>query len=260
MVDILGTTINSNMRIILSLSSFLVSFVLSLLLTKLHYSFGTLVLNIILYIVIHILAVLVYQQLNTSSTSNVKESFGNKLCGEEGEAGEECEEENTQISNIFMEQEETEQIATEMENRNNSLANVAMNSNSPLTMDEINAYSEEIINNEETSLNNESNTLIENDNNNIVLTKSTLDYMLKTPVNVTVNLNASELCNNDEPSSNNNQTNNNQTNNNESGTNDGNMFSNIDMNTVANYTLDKQQNYINEYRNSQKCPVCPLIR
>ena len=31
------------------------------------------------------------------------------------------------------------------------------------------------------------------------------------------------------------------------------------MNTVANYTLDKQQNYINEYRNSQKCPVCPVL-
>ena len=142
MIDILGTNINSNMRLILSLSSFLVSFILSLLLTRLHYSFGTFVLNIILFIVIYILAVLIYYQLNTSSTKKVKESFGNKLCEEEGEEGEECEEaegETIQISNVFMEQQETEQIATEMENRNNSLANVAMNSNSPLTMDDINA-------------------------------------------------------------------------------------------------------------------------
>ena len=156
---------------------------------------------------------------------------------------------------------ETEQIATEMENRNNSVSNVAMNSNSPLTMDEINSYAEEMINNEQTSLNQESESIIEDDTN-IVLTKSTLDYMLRTPVNVTVNLIQMIITcptNKQTSSNSNNQTNNNQTNNNESGTNDGNMFSNIDMNTIANYTLDKQQNYINEYRNSQKCPVCPLL-
>lgn len=268
MIDILGTNINSNMRLILLLSSFLVSFILSLLLTKLHYNFGTFVYNIILFVVIYMLAILVYNQINSSSkTKNtVKESFGNKLAEEE-ENNLPVEEISTEISNVLMKQEESEQIATEMENRNNSVTNVAMNSNSPLTMDEINAYSEEMINNEETPFNEKGDSII-NDNNNVVLTKSTLDYMLKTPVNVTINLSTNDIssCSNNEQSTNgtsneSTSTNNNEsgTNNNESGTNDGNMFSNIDMNTIANYTLDKQQNYINEYRNSQKCPVCPLV-
>ena len=256
------------MRLILLLSSFLVSFILSLLLTKLHYNFGTFVYNIILFVVIYMLAILVYNQINTSSkTKNtVKESFGNKLAEEE-ENNLPVEEISTEISNVLMKQEESEQIATEMENRNNSVTNVAMNSNSPLTMDEINAYSEEMINNEETPFNEKGDSII-NDNNNVVLTKSTLDYMLKTPVNVTINLSTNDIssCSNNEQSTEgvsneSTSTNNNEsgTNNNESGTNDGNMFSNIDMNTIANYTLDKQQNYINEYRNSQKCPVCPLV-
>ena len=85
MINILGTNINSNMRLILSLSSFLISFILSLLLTKLHYSFGTFVYNIILFVVIYMLAILVYNQINTSlkTKNSVKESFGNKLSEDE---------------------------------------------------------------------------------------------------------------------------------------------------------------------------------
>ena len=80
--------------------------------------------------------------------------------------------------------------------------------------------------------------------------------MLKTPVNVTVNLNTSDLTCNKSNSESQSTASSNTSTTQESGNN---TFSNIDMNTIADFTLDKQQNYINQYRNSQKCPVCPVV-
>lgn len=282
MIDILGKKIKNNLRLIMLLSSFLVSFVLSLLLTKLHYTFGTFVINLVLFVVLYVLSVLIYRQVV------LKEHFG--PCAESEECGE--EEENTPNVTNSAEEEENDglfnnaqnldsdttgmlstsvqytgteddgQIATNTEERTNTVTNIATNSETPLTMDQINSYSEGMIQEEDTSIDQTQPSIIEQDTN-IVLTKSTLDYMLKTPVNVTVNLNTSDLsCNSNSESSQQNTSSttgqaSDQSSSQSIGSSD--TFSNIDMNTIANYTLDKQQNYINQYRNSQKCPVCPLV-
>jgi len=161
----------------------------------------------------------------------------------------------------YTEQAEDEQIATNTEQRSNSVANIASNSETPLTMDQVNSYSEEMISNEETSIDQTQPSILEQDSNTVILTKSTLDYMLKTPINVTVNLNTNDLtCNsNSESSSNGTSTNGSSSDTSSTVAQDSGSFSNIDMNTIADYTLDKQQNYINQYRNSQKCPVCPVV-
>jgi hypothetical protein len=283
MIDFLGRKIKTNLRLIMLLSSFLVSFILSLLLTKLHYTFGTFLINVVLFIVIYVLAVLLHRQFvlkehfgpsTGEDEENGQEASEDKENGQE-ESGEEeasglfndaqdldSETVNMLTSAQYTGQEEDEQIATNTEQRSNSVANIANNSETPLTMDQVNTYSEEMISNEETSIDQAQPSILEQDSNTVILTKSTLDYMLKTPVNVTVNLNTSDLtCNSNSESSSNGSSSNGSSSDTSSTTveDSGSTFSNIDMNTIADYTLDKQQNYINQYRNSQKCPVCPVV-
>ena len=291
MFDFLGKKIKTNLRLIMLLSSFLVSFILSLLLTKLHYTFGTFLINLVLFIVIYVLTVLIHRQFvlkehfGPSTEENGQEESGEAGTGaEQPSTGEEqsstgetpsteenglfndsgnldSETINMLTSAQYTEQAEDEQIATNTEQRSNSVANIASNSETPLTMDQVNSYSEEMISNEETSIDQTQPSILEQDSNTVILTKSTLDYMLKTPINVTVNLNTNDLtCNsNSESSSNGTSTNGSSSDTSSTVAQDSGSFSNIDMNTIADYTLDKQQNYINQYRNSQKCPVCPVV-